>query len=135
MGLRKKTFFISIGIFVLLLSFTFKMIQIFQKDKIEKVNKETSIYNEQLKIQNEEIAKQKEIIAEQERIEEERIERERKKAIEKRVKIIINEINFAQEELRKANVKLVNVTEFKFLRTASEREEQINFAREEISTW
>lgn len=134
-GLKKKTFFISIGIFVLLLSLTFKVLQSFQKDKIERENKETEIYNEQLKIQNEEIAKQKEIIAEKERLEQERIEREREKARQKRINEIVNELNIAHEELRKANKKLVNVTEFKFLRTASERESQIALAQEDISIW
>lgn len=133
LGIRKKTFFISVGIFVLLLSLTFKMMQSFQKDKIEKGNKETEIYNEQLKIQNEEIAKQKEIIAEKERLEQERVEREREKARQKRINEIVNELNIAHEELRKANKKLVNVTEFKFLRTASERENQIALAQEDIS--
>ncbi|MCW1149166.1 GYF domain-containing protein [Flavobacterium lacisediminis] len=133
LGVRKKTFFISVGIFVLLLSLTFKMMQSFKKDKIEKGNKETEIYNEQLKIQNEEIAKQKEIIAEKERLEQERIEREREKARQKRINEIDNELNIAREELRKANKKLVNVTEFKFLRTANERESQIALAQEDIS--
>ena len=135
LGVRKKTFFISVGIFVLLLSLTFKMMQSFQKDKIEKGNKETEIYNEQLKIQNEEIAKQKEIIAEKERLEQERVEREREKARQKRINEIVNELNIAHEELRKANKKLVNVTEFKFLRAASERENQIALAQEDISIW
>ncbi|WP_264549918.1 DUF4339 domain-containing protein [Flavobacterium sp. N2820] len=134
-GLRKKTFFISVGILVLLLSLTFKMMQSFQKDEIERENKETEIYNEQLKIQNEEISKQKEIIAEKERLEQERIEREREKARKKRIDEIVNELNIAHEELRKANKKLVNVTEFKFLRTASERENQIAVAKEDISIW
>lgn len=135
LGVRKKTFFISVGIFVLLLSLTFKMMQSFQKDKIERENKETEIYNEQLKIQNEEIAKQKAIIAEKERLEQERIEREREKARQKRINEIVNEMNIAHEELRKANKKLVNVTEFKFLRTANERESQIALAQEDISIW
>lgn len=133
LGVRKKTFFISVGILVLLLSLTFKMMQSFQKDKIERENKETEIYNEQLKIQNEEIAKQKAIIAEKERLEQERIEREREKARQKRINEIVNELNIAHEELRKANKKLVNVTEFKFLRTANERESQIALAQEDIS--
>lgn len=135
LGFRKKTFFISVGILVLLLSLTFKMMQHFQKDEIERENKETEIYNEQLKIQNEEIAKQKQIIAEKERLEQERIEREREKARKKRIDEIVNELNIAHEELRKANKKLVNVTEFKFLRTASERENQIAVAKEDISIW
>jgi hypothetical protein len=135
LGLKRKTFFISVGIFVLLLSLTFKMIQNFQKDKIARENKETEIYNEQLKIQNEEIAKQKEIIAEKERLEQERIEREREKARQKRINQIVKEMNIAHEELRKANKKLVDVTGFKFLRTANERETQIAVAQEDISIW
>ncbi len=135
LGVRKKTFFISVGIFVLLLSLTFKMMQSFQKDKIERENKETEIYNEQLKIQNEEIAKQRAIIAEKERLEQERLEREREKARQKRIDEIVNELNIAHEELRKANKELVNVTEFKFLRTASERENQIALEQENISIW
>ena len=135
LGVRKKTFFISVVIFVLLFSLTFKIIQSFQKDKITRENKETEIYNEQLKIQNEEIAKQKEIIAEKERLEQERIEKEREKAKQKRIEEIVNQMNICHEELRKANKKLVNVTEFKFLRTASERENQIALAQEDISIW
>ena len=53
--------------------------------------------------------------------------------VKKRIDEIVNEMNIAHEELRKANKKLVNVTEFKFLRTASERENQIALAQEDIS--
>lgn len=135
LGFRKKNLFIAIGVMVVLLFIILKLTQSYRQEKIKRENNATGIYNEQVKIQNEEIAKQKEIIAEQERLEEERIERERKIVIEKRIKLIINEINIAQEELRKANIKLVDVSGFKFLRTAGEREEAINFAKEEISIW
>jgi len=119
----------------LLLSLTFKMIQSFQKDAIERENKETEIYNEQLKIQNEEIAKQKQIIAEKERLEQERIEREREKARKKRIDEIVSEMNIAHEELRKANKKLVDVTAFKFLRSSNQRANEIALAQENISFW
>jgi hypothetical protein len=135
LGLRKKTFYISIGIFVLLLSLTFKMVQNFQKNEIERENKETEIYNEQLKIQNEEIAKQKQIIAEKERLEQERLEREHEKARKKRIDEIVYEMNIAHEELRKANKKLVDVTAFKFLRSSSQRANEIASAQKDISIW
>ena len=135
LGLRKKTFYISIGVFVLLLSLTFKMIQSFKNDEIERENKETEIYNEQLKIQNEEIAKQKQIIAEKERLELERLEREREKARKKRIDEIVYEMNIAHEELRKANKKLVDVTEFKFLRSSNQRAKEVALAQENISIW
>lgn len=134
-GLSKKTFIISIVSLVLLVSLLIKIIHNYNIEKTKKNNIETNIYNEQLKIQNEEIAKQKELLAEKERLEEERIASEKQARIDKRIQEIVKELNIANEELSKANKQLVNVTEFKFLRTSGERAAQIQDAKENISVW
>ena len=123
------------GLIVIVFVITITVIQDYRKDKIEEGNKETDIYNKQVEIQNEEIAKQKEIIAEQERLEQERIEKEKQAKIDKRIEEISNELNVCYLELDKAEKKLVDVTSFKFLRSAKERENDINVANEEISIW
>lgn len=123
------------GLIVIVFVITITVIQDYRKDKIEEGNKETEIYNKQVEIQNEEIAKQKEIIAEQERLEQERIEKEKQAKIDKRIEEISNELNVCYLELDKAEKKLVDVTSFKFLRSAKERENDINVANEEISIW
>lgn len=123
------------GLIVIVFVITITVIQDYRKDKIEEGNKETDIYNKQVEIQNEEIAKQKEIIAEQERLEQERIVKEKQAKIDKRIEEISNELNVCYLELDKAEKKLVDVTSFKFLRSAKERENDINVANEEISIW
>jgi hypothetical protein len=135
LGLRKKTFFIVVVASVLIFSLIIKLIHNYKIDKVERDNIETNIYNEQLKIQNAEIEKQNEIIAEKERLEQERIQKEKKIALEKRIQEILEEMNIANNELAKANNKLVDVTGFKLLRTSSEREQQISIAQEDISIW
>ncbi|CAM3545568.1 DUF4339 domain-containing protein [Flavobacterium gelidilacus] len=134
-GLPKKTFIIIIVSLVLLISLIIKLIHNYNIEKTKKDNIETGIYNKQLNIQNEEIAKQKELLAEKERLEEERIAREKQVAIDKRIQEIVTELNIANEELDKANQQLVNVTEFKFLRTSGERAGQIQDAKQNISIW
>ena len=134
-GLNRKTFLIVLGLIVIVFVITITVIQDYRKDKIEEGNKETDIYNKQVEIQNEEIAKQKEIIAEQERLEQERIVKEKQAKIDKRIEEISNELNVCYLELDKAEKKLVDVTSFKFLRSAKERENDINVANEEISIW
>ncbi len=123
------------GLIVIVFVITITVIQDYRKDKIEEGNKETDIYNKQVEIQNEEIAKQKEIIAEQERLEQERIVKEKQAKIDKRIEEISNELNVCYLELDKAEKKLVDVTSFKFLRSAKVRENDINVANEEISIW
>ena len=135
LGLNRKAFLIVLGLIVVVFVITITAIQDFRKDKIEKGNKETEIYNEQLEIQNEEIAKQKEIISEQERLEKERIEKEKQIKIDKRVEEISNELNVCYSELDKAKKNLVDVKSFKFLRSAKARENDINIANEQISIW
>ena len=134
-GLNRKTFLIVLGLIVIVFVITITVIQDYRKDKIEEGNKETDIYNKQVEIQNEEIAKQKEIIAEQERLEQERIVKEKQAKIDKRIEEISNELNVCYLELDKAEKKLVDVTSFKFLRSAKVRENDINVANEEISIW
>ena len=133
--MNRKTFLIVLGLIVIVFVITITVIQDYRKDKIEEGNKETDIYNKQVEIQNEEIAKQKEIIAEQERLEQERIVKEKQAKIDKRIEEISNELNVCYLELDKAEKKLVDVTSFKFLRSAKERENDINVANEEISIW
>lgn len=134
-GLSRKTFLIVLGLIVVVFVITITTIQDYRKDKIEVGNKETEIYNKQVEIQNEEIAKQKEIIAEQERLEQERVLKEKQAKIDKRIEEIINELNVSYDELEKAKKNLVDVTSFKFLRSAKERENDINVANEQISIW
>lgn len=135
LGLSRKTFLIVLGLIVVVFVITITAIQNYRKDKIEVENKETEIYNKQVEIQNEEIAKQKEIIAEQERLEQERLLKEKQAKIDKRIEEIINELNVSYDELEKAKKNLVDVTSFKFLRSAKERDNDINVANEQISIW
>lgn len=69
------------------------------------------------------------------KLERERRERERIAAIDKRIEEIDTELNSAYNNLERAKETLHNVTSFKFLRSQSERHEQVTEAESVVQSW
>ena len=123
LGIKKVVFFEIVGVLVLILGYGFIKVQ--ATSSINEQQK-TEIYNIQLEQQQKEIEEQNNRIAEQERIEAERVEKERIEKLEKYEAQLNETLNNLYNNLRNAQSDLNNVTGFKLLRSASERNNQIN---------
>lgn len=132
-GIKKNLFYTLVAaIVVLIVYFVFNSYQQNSKERLDILNSATQTHNEQLEEQQKEIAEQQARIAEQEKIEAERIAKEKKQAIDNRLFEIRDLLANNYQALEEAKRKLNDVTGFKLLRTASERNEQIQAAQSEV---
>lgn len=136
LGLPKKTFFIVLGSLVVLTIITvLNTIEDNRSRELERRNHKTEVENQQYELQQKEINEQKFLLEEQEKAEADRILKERKQTVTDRILEIQNLIVSNQENLEIAKNKLEDTSSFKFLRTASERNEQIKSLQNEISDY
>lgn len=136
LGLSKKTFFIVLGSLVVLTIITIlNTIEDNRSRELELRNHKTEVENQQYELQQKEINEQKILLEEQEKAEADRILKERKQTVTDRILEIQNLIVSNQENLEIAKNKLEDTSSFKFLRTAAERNEQINTLQQEISDY
>lgn len=132
-GIKKNLFLTLVtAIVVLIMYFVFNTYQQNSIEQLDLINSTTQTHNEQLEEQQKEIAEQQARIEEQERIEAERIAREKKLAIDNRISEIKKLATNNYKALEEAKRKLNDVNGFKLLRTASERNEQIQAAQSEV---
>ena len=136
LGISKKTFFILLGSLVVLSIITvLNKIEDDRSRELEIKNHKTELENHQYELQQKEINEQKILLEEQEKVETERITRERKQTTTNRILEIQNLIPLNQENIEIAKNKLKEVSNFKVLRTADERKEQISLLQKEISDY
>lgn len=136
LGISKKTFFILLGSLVVLSIITvLNKIEDDRSRELEIKNHKTEVENHQYELQQKEINEQKILLEEQEKVETERITRERKQTTTNRILEIQNLIPLNQENIEIAKNKLKEVSNFKVLRTADERKEQISLLQKEISDY
>ncbi len=127
LGLEKNYFFIALVIFILVIvTLTFNNYQENRSLDFEQKNRQTEFHNLQMEQKQNEIDEQKMQAIIQEKIESEKIARERKETINNRLLEIKNTINGTNSELENDKKKLVDARDFKFLRTANEKNEQIS---------
>jgi hypothetical protein len=123
LGLGQKMFF---GVYTLAIFIIFFAFNNYQINSLTEKNKQ------QIDNQQKEIKEQETRLAEQEQIEANRKIQERKDALESSYAELSNEVNILYENLNIAQENLNDVAKFKFLRGASERNEQINSAQNDI---
>jgi hypothetical protein len=134
LGLSKKTFFIVLGSLIALTIITvLNTIEDNRSRELELRNHKTEVENQQYELQQKEINEQKILLEEQEKAEVDRILKERKQTVTDRILEIQNLIATNQENIEIAKNKLEDTSSFKFLRTAAERNEQINLLQKMIS--
>lgn len=119
---------------VVLVIFTigFNFMQNQRSQELEEKNKKTELENEQYLIQQKEIEKQKLLLEEQEKKEAERNKIAVQQHINERIKIVESEIAVLKDNLETTNDRLIEANSFKFLRTASEKADEINAIKTEI---
>lgn len=134
LGLNKKHFFIVLGTLVLLiLSFVANNYQETRRAELDQKNGQTDAQNQQY--DQKEIEVQNNKIAEQERIEQEKIATEKKQARDKRLLEIRDLLTVDHDNLENAKNRLNDASSFKLLRTASERDEEMSLAQNDIDHW
>lgn len=135
MGLSKNTFFIiCIALFLLIGITVLKTIEDKRSQELKIKNHKTEIENYQLELQQKKLHEQKYQSVIEEKIEAERIDREKKDRITNRLfEIEILVTNF-QNQLNETESKLKNASGFKLLRTAAEKEKQLNLLQHNIKT-
>lgn len=136
LGLSKTTFYVVFGILLLLVFTTvFNLFQENRSDELEIKNHKTEIGNYQYEQQQKEIEDQKIQLVIQQKIEEERITNEKKKTINDRLIEIQSLIETNSNKLEEAKNKLEDTKGFKILRTATEKNEQINLLQIDIDSF
>ena len=133
LGLKKNLFYGIVGGLIIILGLIyFNNLQTENRIKLMEQNKQTEIHNQQLEEQQKEIEEQKTRLSEQEKIETNRKIQEKKNKLEAQYAELNQELNVLYDNLSTAKQNLNNVSAFKLLRTASERNEQINAAQSEV---
>jgi hypothetical protein len=136
LGMPKKTFFIVLGGLVVLTIITIlNTLEDNRSQELELQNHKTEVENHQYELQQKEINEQKILLEEQKKAEADRILKERKQTVTNRILEIQNLIPTNEENIEIAKNKLKDVSSFKFLRTAGERNEQISLLQKEISDY
>ena len=136
LGLSRNTFLVVFGVLVIAIgTIIFNTLQDDRSRELEMKNHKTEVENYQYELQQKEIEEQKIIVAEQQKKEAERVILERKQTISKRLLEIPDLIAVAQGNLEAAESKLNDSHTFKFLRTPSERNEQISLLQNEITSY
>lgn len=130
LGLKGSTFYILLTLIIaIIVLMYFNNLQIDNREKLIEKNQQTELYNKQQKI----IEEQNKRIARQEQIERKRIEREKKLALEKKISELNNQLNLSYQNLENAKKHLIDVSEFKFLRSSSEKKQQVDAAQHNIN--
>lgn len=128
-GLKRSIFFLILGLLITAFGlYYFNNLQVEHREKLAEESKAIELYQKQQK----RIAEQDELLAKQKQIERERIEKEKKQMLERRIKEIDNQLNVSYQNLEFAKINLNNVSAFQFLRTSSERYEQISAAQNKV---
>lgn len=136
LGLSKNTFIVLSAILVLsIFTIVFNTLQENRSDELEIKNHKTEVGNYQYEQQQKEIEDQKNQQELQEKIEAERISNQRKQTINNRLLEIETLLETNLNNLDDAQNKLEDAKGFKLLRTAGERNDQINALQNNIDLY
>jgi hypothetical protein len=133
LGLSQSTFYTLIGIIILIVAIDiFNTQREKRSEELKQQNYKTEVENHQFELHEKEIEDQKILLIQQEIIEKERISNKNKDLINKRITEIRTLITEKNATLAEKKNKLIEVSDFKLLRTVEERNEQIGSIEEEI---
>jgi hypothetical protein len=136
LGLSKKTFFIVLGSLIVLVAITIlNTLEDNRSRELDLRNHKTEVENHQYDLKQKDLNDQKTIEAEQEKAEAERIKKERKLTVTNRIFEIKNLLSANSNNLETAKKKLDDSSSFKFLRSETEKKEQISLLQKEISDY
>jgi len=134
-GLSKNTFFITLTSIVLIVStLIFNTYQGNRDRELGLKNHKTEVENHQYELLQKEIEDQKTALIDQENKEKERVAEENKQKDKNKLIEINNLISVAKENLKAAQDNLNDTSKFKLLRTAAEKNKQLNSLHLEIDS-
>lgn len=133
LGIEKSFFYILSSLLVLVIAtFIFSFFQDSRSAELQQKNSVTEKDNIQFQLQEKRIEEQKTLLIEQEKIEAERALREKKLILNNSLIGIQENVFIKVSELDAAKSRLVKAQDFKFLRSASEKESEITSIQNEI---
>ena len=136
LGLSKNTFIVVTAIlFLSVFTIVFNTLQENRSDELEIKNHKTEVGNYRYLQEQKEIEEQKTQLALQEQLEAERAVKERKETINNRLLEIETLLETNMNNLDEAKNKLEDANGFKLLRTAGERNDQINALQNNIDLY
>lgn len=136
MGLSKNIFFIGLSLLIILVGITvLNILQENRSQELEIKNHKTEVENYQYERLQKEIEEQKIIDAEIEKVAAERMLKEKKDSEKNRLIVIQQKITEYQTNLTETEKKLNNTSDFKFLRTAAEKKEQLYLLQKNIDSF
>lgn len=134
LGLSKTTFWIGSGVLVLLVFICFfNNMQEERTRELKQKNYKTEVENRKYELQQKEIEQQKIIVAEAEKAATERMNKEKEQTLNARILEIEKTIDDYQINIEVLEQKLEKAAGFKVLRTAAEKNEQMNLLQNEIN--
>ena len=134
-GIDKKLFYLLVGLLALVITTSvFTFFENKRSAELEQKNSITEKDNLQFQLQEKRIQEQKNQIIEQEKLEFERGLKERKIKLNSRLVELQEKLFVTVSALDQAKSKLTKAQDFQFLRSASEREQDIATSQQEIDT-
>jgi hypothetical protein len=134
MGLSRNTFLIIVGVLVLITAtIVFNTFQENRSRELKLKNHKTEVENYQYQLQQKEIEEQKIIVAQEEKAAAERLAKGRKEAANNRVLVIQQTLVEYQTKLEETEKKLINASGFKLLRTAADKQQQLDLLQNNIN--
>ncbi|KIA86525.1 GYF domain-containing protein [Flavobacterium sp. AED] len=136
LGMDKSIFFLVCGILALIIAtLIFNTYQDNRSLELEQKNKQTEFQNQQIELQQKQTDEEKIQIAIQEKIDTDRLSKQKKDSVNNRISeikkiLVVNNANLEEDQN-----KLMDAKDFKLLRTANERENQINLIEDDIIHW
>jgi hypothetical protein len=134
LGISKNNFWIGLGV-MLLLTFLcfFNNMQEERTRELKQKNYKTEVENRKYELQQKEIEQQKIMVAEAEKAAAERMNKEKEQTLSARILEIQKTIDDYQINIEVLEKKLEKAAGFKVLRTAAEKNEQMNLLQNEIN--
>ena len=135
LGLSQSTFFITLAVIVILIGVTFlKTIQENRRRELKLKNQKTEIENYQLELKQKQLEEEKIQAVIQEKIDAERKARELKQNANNRISEIEQLLVESQNNIDESEKKLQKTSDFKLLRSATEKKEQIDLLQKHIDS-
>ncbi len=132
LGLSKNGFIAVVAIIFIITTVVFKIIQNNRIEELEAKNKKTEIENRRIELEEIERKKDEQEKIEQKLAEEERNAKEKKQSVIDRISEIESEMAVIKDNLNTAKEKLAKASDFKVLRTSSEKSEELKKIKKEI---
>lgn len=137
LGFNKYTFYSILGAGLLLIAVMiyFDVVQSKERDALLLKNKQTELVNQQMEQEAAAMEAEKIRLQEEEKIKADSIEKAKKDVTEMRLNQIADSLVVYAEYLESAEKELAEASDFKLLRSASKKEEQISKAQETVDKY